>query len=221
MFQLLGECHSWWARESLRPYSDVTIYLFLIHNIFYRCCMSIDFYDLSTRGGCWFVVYIRSLFTNFKCASFWLHSCCGKLECWARKGVNHTSWLAEVTPTDRPKSVRNRYVIELQYPKCAYGPCCSFNPIWNGEYILVDVPFYISTTWWVPLLVGQRIPKGTWSQVLRSTSFDSKRFESIKFFRLQNWLKLWFRGFLLWLQLVFLTLGYHFSTFKNSLFGLG
>ena len=27
--------------------------------------------------------------------------------------VNHTSWLAVVTPTDRPKSVRNRFVIEL------------------------------------------------------------------------------------------------------------
>ena len=27
--------------------------------------------------------------------------------------VNHTSWVAVVTPTDRPKSVRNRCVIEL------------------------------------------------------------------------------------------------------------
>ena len=32
---------------------------------------------------------------------------------WARKPVNYTSWVAVVTPTDRPKSVRNRYVIEL------------------------------------------------------------------------------------------------------------
>ena len=32
---------------------------------------------------------------------------------WARKPVNHTSWVAVVTPTDRPKSVRNRGVIEL------------------------------------------------------------------------------------------------------------
>ena len=32
---------------------------------------------------------------------------------WARKPVNHTSWVAVVTPTDRPKSVRNRCVIEL------------------------------------------------------------------------------------------------------------
>ena len=27
--------------------------------------------------------------------------------------VNHTSWVVVVTPTDRPKSVRNRCVIEL------------------------------------------------------------------------------------------------------------
>ena len=27
--------------------------------------------------------------------------------------VNHTSWVAVVTPTDRPKSVRNRCVLEL------------------------------------------------------------------------------------------------------------
>ena len=27
--------------------------------------------------------------------------------------VNHASWVAVVTPTDRPKSVRNRYVTEL------------------------------------------------------------------------------------------------------------
>ena len=27
--------------------------------------------------------------------------------------VNHTNWVAVVTPTDRPKSVRNRCLIEL------------------------------------------------------------------------------------------------------------
>ena len=34
---------------------------------------------------------------------------------WARKPVNHTSWVAVVTPTDRPKSVRNRCLIEFFY----------------------------------------------------------------------------------------------------------
>ena len=32
---------------------------------------------------------------------------------WVRKPINHTSWVAVVTPTDRPKSVRNRCIIEL------------------------------------------------------------------------------------------------------------
>ena len=32
---------------------------------------------------------------------------------WARKPVNHTSWVAVVTLTDRPKSVRSRCLIEL------------------------------------------------------------------------------------------------------------
>ena len=32
---------------------------------------------------------------------------------WARKPVNHTSRVAVVTPTDRPKSVRNRCLIEF------------------------------------------------------------------------------------------------------------
>ena len=32
---------------------------------------------------------------------------------WARKPVNHTSWVAVVTPTDRLKSVRNCCLIEL------------------------------------------------------------------------------------------------------------
>ena len=49
----------------------------------------------------------------FKRVSFWLHGCCGEWEGWARKQVNHTSWVAIFTPTDRPKSFRNRSVIEL------------------------------------------------------------------------------------------------------------
>ena len=40
----------------------------------------------------------------------------------------------------------------------------------NGVYIWVDVSFYISTSWWVSLLVDQWVPDGICSQVLRSTS---------------------------------------------------
>ena len=40
---------------------------------------------------------------------------------------------------------------------------------WNGNVHVLS--FF--TTWWVSLLVDQRIPEGTCSQVLRSTSVDS------------------------------------------------
>ena len=49
----------------------------------------------------------------FKCVSFWLHGCCGELEGGPVIQVNHTSWVAVVTPTDRPKSVRNCCLIEV------------------------------------------------------------------------------------------------------------
>ena len=37
--------------------------------------------------------------------------------------VNHTSWVAVVTPTGRPKSVRNRCVIELFVALCVLSLC--------------------------------------------------------------------------------------------------
>ena len=45
--------------------------------------------------------------------SFWLQSCCGWWEdCDPLNRFNHSSWVAVVTPTDRPNSVFNRCVIE-------------------------------------------------------------------------------------------------------------
>ena len=49
----------------------------------------------------------------FKCVSFWLNGCCGEWEGGPVNQVNHTSWVAVVTPTDRPKSIRNWCLIEL------------------------------------------------------------------------------------------------------------
>ena len=45
--------------------------------------------------------------------------------------VNHTSWVAVVTPTDRPKSVHNRCVLELfvalfVLPFCHFCWCRGF-----------------------------------------------------------------------------------------------
>ena len=66
---------------------------------------------LSAWDGCWFVVYIRRFIYNF------FNVCPFDYTVVAGSGkvgpVNHTSWVAVVTSTDRPKSVRNCCVIEL------------------------------------------------------------------------------------------------------------
>ena len=72
------------------------------------------FYDLFVWGGCWFVVYIRRCIYNFlNVCPFDYTAVAGSGKVGPVNKVNHTSWVAVVTPTDRPKSVRNRYVIEL------------------------------------------------------------------------------------------------------------
>ena len=84
--------------------------------------------------------------------------------------------------------------------------------IWNL------VSFYISTAWWVSLLVDQWVPEGTCSQVLRLTSVDSLCFESIKIIRVKiNW-NCNFAGLLHYpfkLQPVLALFGHQFSTFEN------
>ena len=95
--------------------------LYKIYHLWFTC---IDFYDLSALGGCWFVVYI----TNFlNVCPFDYTAVAGSGEVGPVNQVNHTSWVAIVTPTDRPKSVRNRSVIEL-----FCGVVCVFIlPFWH------------------------------------------------------------------------------------------
>ena len=50
--------------------------------------------------------------------------------------------------------------------------CRKADPIENGAYILVEVSFYNSTTWYVPLLVDQWVLECTCNQFLWSTSVD-------------------------------------------------
>ena len=60
--------------------------------------MCIDFYDLSAWCGCWFVVNIRRFIYIF------LNVCPFDFTAVAGSGkVKHTSLVAVVTPTDRPK----------------------------------------------------------------------------------------------------------------------
>ena len=90
------------------------INIFAILYIHHICFTCIDFYDLSAWGGCWFVVYIRSFIYKFlNVRPFDNTAVAGSGKVWPVNKVNHTSWVAVVTPTDRPKSVRNRFVIEF------------------------------------------------------------------------------------------------------------
>ena len=69
-----------------------------------------SFTFFSALIGCWSSVLLGGL----KYVSFWLHSFCVKWEGWDPVNwFNHTGWVAVVTPTDRSKSVRNRWVIEV------------------------------------------------------------------------------------------------------------
>ena len=59
-------------------------------------------------------LYTEDYLQIFKYVFFWLHGRCGKWEGWALVNrFNHTSEVAVVAPTDRPKSVRNHYIIQV------------------------------------------------------------------------------------------------------------
>ena len=100
--------------EHSRPYSDVAIYIYICYIIFIIYALRVSILWPLRLG--WLLVWCldKEVYLQiFKRVSFWLQGCCGEWEGWARKPVNHTSWVAVVTPTDRPKSVRNRCLIEL------------------------------------------------------------------------------------------------------------
>ena len=89
-------------------------YIYFCYVIFIIYALCIDFYDLSAWDGCWCVVYIRRFIHKFlNVCPFDYTAVTGSGKVWPVNQVNHTSWVAVVTPTDRPKSVRNCCVIEL------------------------------------------------------------------------------------------------------------
>ena len=88
-------------------------YIYLIYNIYHLCFTCIDFYDIAAWSGCWFVVYIKRFVYKFlHVRPFDYTAVPGCWKVGPVNQVNHTSLVAVVTRTDRPKSVRNRCVIE-------------------------------------------------------------------------------------------------------------
>ena len=105
------ELTSWRAEHSLLW--RMSLYIFDI--VFYHLtCSCHTFYALSALAGCWSSVFIRRIiykFLNicsFDYIALWL---VGRLG--SRQPFNHTSLVAFVIPSDRPKSVCNRCVIEV------------------------------------------------------------------------------------------------------------
>ena len=73
-----------------------------------------DYSSFTWIIGCWFVVYIRRFIYKFlNVCPFDYTVVAGSGKVGPINQVNLTSWVAVVTPTDRPKSVRNRCVILL------------------------------------------------------------------------------------------------------------
>ena len=95
--------------EHSRPYSD-------IFDIYYLLTMLFNYYIVWPLCLVWLLVcclYKEVYLQIYKWVSFWLHGCWREWEGGPVNQVNHTSWVAVVTPTDRPKSVRNRCLIEF------------------------------------------------------------------------------------------------------------
>ena len=59
------------------------------------------------------VQHFRFIYIFLNVCPFDYTSAAGSWKVGPVNQVNHTSWVAVVTPTDRPTSVRNRCVIEL------------------------------------------------------------------------------------------------------------
>ena len=107
-----------------RPDLDVAKYFWYIIFINYAVCVLIF---MTSPFGVAVGLYKEVYLQIFKCVYFWLHGCCGEWEGGPVNQVNHSSWVAVVTPTDRPKSVRNCCLIELF---CGVV-CVATLPLWH------------------------------------------------------------------------------------------
>ena len=87
---------------------DVPIYFNIM--LYHYICMCTTFYDLSALVGCWSSVSLRRVISKVLNVCPFDYTAVA----WALVNrFNNTSGVTAVTPTDRPKSVRNRCVIEV------------------------------------------------------------------------------------------------------------
>ena len=135
--------------EHSRRYSDVTKYIF---DIYFLLTMLLVYWFLFPLRLVWLLVcclYKEAYLQIFKCVSFWLHGCCGVWEGGPVNQINHTSWVAVVTQTDRPKSVRNCCLIELFCGVVCVVTLPVWHVCWCGGFCHrtgSDLLLFVSTT---------------------------------------------------------------------------
>ena len=113
------------------------------------------FHGLSALDGCWSSVFIRMIIYKvlkvcpFNCAPFVVS---GKVGI-PKKRFNQTSWVAVVTQTSRPKSVRNRCFIEV-FGGFFLLSCCFWDfSVGVGTFVieLNQISSFFSSTLKIPL----------------------------------------------------------------------
>ena len=94
---------------------------------------------------------------------------------WARKPVNHTSWVVVVTPTDRPKSVRNRCLIEL-FRVLFVSSLCPFDiSVGVGAFIINQVMKIID----VADFEHEALDRNILIYAINSSQFDITRLQDV------------------------------------------
>ena len=145
----LGECHCWWTRVSPRAnVAKFNVRLQLIRSFLRASKFSVlKFIEIVIL----WIYYMASLLAP---ASF------GTFVTSLLNFLNYFVWL--------------RITDEGSVPEMRIWPILLMKS--DLKWCIDLGLFYISTislTWWVSLLVDQRVPDGKCSQVLRSTSVDS------------------------------------------------
>ena len=124
------------AEHSL-PYSDVTIFIFAI--LYLSSMLYVYRFLWPLRLG-WLLVcclYKEVYLQMFKRVSCDYTAVAGSGKVGPVNQVNHTSWVAVVTPTDRPNSVRNRCVIEFFFVTLFVLSFCPFdNSAGVGAFVI-------------------------------------------------------------------------------------
>ena len=137
------------------------------------------FYYLSTWGGCWFVVFIRRYIYKFSnvCPCDYT-AVAGNVKVGPVNQVNHTSGVAVVTPTDRPKSVRNRCVIEL-FVALFVLSFCPFDisvGVWAFVIGLSQISSFFYHVLFSEYLKNQVSKTGVYAKVMEPGAREGKRF---------------------------------------------